>query len=356
MKQEAKAVTLALAIMAGLHLDAAQGETKAASRDLPVFVRTGIAEQGPRSHTLNFIGHVAPVRSVDLSFEVSGELVEINVPMSTWSEAGDILATLDPAPFEVTLRKARDHFRAAERAYRRARAMAKSGMGSERGAQDALLARNTTKTLLDKAEDALGRTRIVAPFSGYVINISDAPKETVAPDAPLFRLYDMSRIRIEIDMPADLLADNGEAETMGFSALLPEPGGPIELQLRDVTALDDRVSRLTFSASGASHPPLRPGQPIAVAVQRSMPQETVAIPASAIVDQDGASAAVMFLSRQADGQNVILRRAVEIHAHHGNTVTVSGLPRAAEIVTFGGRYMAEGQSVSHPESKAAAKR
>ena len=80
-----------------------------------------------------FIGKVDAAQTVDLSFEVSGQLASITPREGDRLAAGSLIAALDPTPFEISVREAKAQFELAELDLRRARAVERQSHFSSPG-------------------------------------------------------------------------------------------------------------------------------------------------------------------------------------------------------------------------------
>lgn len=143
------------------------------------------------------VGEIQAAAAVEVGAEVSGTIAEILADFDDPVEAGDLLARIDPAPYEAELRQAqaqlamstaeRDSASAELDSQRaqldRIRTLTNRGTGSASALQDrefavraaqADLARaqasvSLAQARVEDAEFALGRTEIRAPISGFVL-------------------------------------------------------------------------------------------------------------------------------------------------------------------------------------------
>ncbi|MEN0654353.1 MULTISPECIES: efflux RND transporter periplasmic adaptor subunit [Hyphobacterium] len=143
------------------------------------------------------VGEIQAAAAVEVGAEVSGTVAEILVDFDAPVEAGQLLARIDPAPFEAALRQAEAQLAmatadrdAASAEYdsqnaqlERIRTLTGRGAGSTSSLQDREFAVRTARADLARAqagmalaqarvEDAqfaLGRTEIRAPIDGFVL-------------------------------------------------------------------------------------------------------------------------------------------------------------------------------------------
>ena len=132
---------------------------------------------------------------------------------------------IDPNDFQVRLNNASSVLKAAQASYRRAEADFKrlskarkedSGAVSQRAVDLALAARDEARAAVSAAEanaqtmrDRLGYTRLMAPFSGEIVETYVENFETVIATQPILRLLDPSRIEMTLAVPESLIGNVG---------------------------------------------------------------------------------------------------------------------------------------------------
>lgn len=153
-------------------------------------------------------GHIEPKRSVDISADVSGRIVELPVDEGQSVEEGDLLLRIDPARFEAAVRQARARlsearaneaqrradYEQAMREWDRLRTLKErtpdlvTDQEAEQTETRAEVARATwqaaeygveqAEAALQEAEDQLDKTVIRAPMSGLVTRLNVERGET----------------------------------------------------------------------------------------------------------------------------------------------------------------------------------
>ncbi len=79
---------------------------------LPVVVKA--AEKGDLNIYLNALGAVTPLEMVTLRTQISGQLIEVKFKEGQEVSQGDVLAIIDPRPYEVALEQAQGQFEQAQ--------------------------------------------------------------------------------------------------------------------------------------------------------------------------------------------------------------------------------------------------
>jgi HlyD family secretion protein len=200
-------------------------------------------------------GRIAPLVTVEVGSQLSGQILELNADFNDQVEAGGLLARLDPQTYQTRVREAeatlevsraqvavsdanvartRSEFAAAERAFSRAESLRERGTFSEAQYDLAFTAledsragvavananlRNARATLqqreanLESVRVDLERTFIRSPIDGVVIDRQIDEGQTVAAsfNAPVLFLIAQDLTRVQIEAQIDE-ADIGEIE------------------------------------------------------------------------------------------------------------------------------------------------
>ena len=189
---------------------------------------TGEITQGDVREAVETTGTVQPMVLVQVGSQVSGRITRVLVDFNASVRAGQLLAEIDPTPFQATVAQARASVLSAEASLQRARVneqlstqnLARARALRERNLNaqadlDAAVAQHDltlaeiavaraegarARATLQTAQTNLGFTRIVAPIDGVVIQRSVDEGQTVAASlqAPvLFQIAnDLRQMRI----------------------------------------------------------------------------------------------------------------------------------------------------------------
>ena len=178
----------------------------------PTAVKVEIAALAPVTRVLAVNGRIAAVRSVDVRSVVSGNLVGLPVAEGDVVEENQILAQVDAAAQNATVRQAMAALDAAlvaeqqaTEVYERAIALGSNIPRSEleRNAHAAQLAAKEVARLtafLDQAQIVLEEYTILAPVAGTVLELDAEEGQVVGPTSHLLILADLSEILVEADV------------------------------------------------------------------------------------------------------------------------------------------------------------
>ncbi len=275
-----------------------------------------------------------------------GQLLALLKP--NFSEAAAKVAEADG---EFTTAKAA--LNQAEAAYERTRKLAAEQAKSPRELQEAELAYQSAKAryaaaagLLATFKQAGGVTSVDAPLlmelrapiAGVLNSMAAGPGEVVSANQAVFTVLNPESVWIEASIPEASVARLRQ----GKDALIEQPGQPgkflsitgegggqlISLGLE--VDLATRTVPLIYEMKN-SDPALRVGQSVNLHVETARAEETLAIPAAAIVEEDGRPIAFVQLAGE-----TFQKRDLTTGIRDGNWVQVlSGLSEGERVVTKG---------------------
>lgn len=178
----------------------------------PTAVAVEIAALAPVTRVLAVNGRIAAVRSVDVRSVVSGNLVGLHVAEGDIVEKNQILAQVDAAAQNATVRQAMAALDAALVAqqqateiYERAATLGNNIPRSELEANAYAVQSSTQEVArltaaLDQAQIVLEDYTIRAPVAGTALELDAEEGQIVGPTSRLLTLADLSEILVEADV------------------------------------------------------------------------------------------------------------------------------------------------------------
>ena len=154
-----------------------------------------------------FNAEVSASRTVDLAFQVSGPLIEAELDLGRRVQAGDVLARIDPARFELEIETLRPKLQQAGSRLERIERMVANNAATQAELIDARAARDAAAAQLDVAEQALEDATLRAPFEALIVARYVENFQNVRPTEPVVRLQDISELDIVVNLPESLVAN-----------------------------------------------------------------------------------------------------------------------------------------------------
>jgi RND family efflux transporter MFP subunit len=169
------------------------------------------------SPRIDVTGTLRPWREAEIGFELSGRIVQVGVAQGDKVKAGQVLAVLDVSraaaevsAAEAQARAAQANLAIAEDNLRRTHALVASGSIPEAqetpAREQVALVRaqlEGAQANADVARTGKGLHTIAAPFDGIVTKAPTAAGSVVQPGTALFRVEDLSRLRLSASLGED---------------------------------------------------------------------------------------------------------------------------------------------------------
>jgi RND family efflux transporter MFP subunit len=313
-----------------------------------------------------FPGRARAGQEVNLSFRVSGKLLQLPVAVGDQVKAGTKIAALDPQDFQQQLNTARSTQQAAEAEFKRAETdyqrllkvqQQDSGATSQRAVDLALSIRDQARAAaaalgatVQTARDRLSYTELEAPFSGEVVETYVENFQTVVASQPILRLLDPSSIEMTVSIPENAIgyAAYVTRVSIAFDAL---PGIEVAASIKEIGSEASQATRtypLTLVMAQPEGGKILPGMAGKATIQVRLPESAgktgISIPASAAFAGSDIKVTNVWVVDTAT--STLSRREVEPGEPTTSGLLIkSGLQAGEWIVTAGTHSLTEGQVV-----------
>jgi len=346
--------------MAASVLLAACGDPPApAAAAKPVFVTT-VSPASP-AQTRTFTAAVRARVETDLGFRTGGKVVERLVDVGDVVKAGQALARLDVADYQLAAGAAGDAVQAAsvdaqqaasdEARFRRLLTDGSVGAADherQKARADAAAARlDQARRQLDVARNRAGYATLVAPYAGVVTAVRFERGQVVAEGQPVLSLARDGGREVIADLPEEWI---GRVRTLAATAApWHDATSPLPLVLREASPLASAQGR-TFRVRYAAAPPARASLaalPLGSTIQLHLSAPPTAGPASAILPvtalvKASGSAGVWVLNAKGSG---LVFTPVQVVGADDASVQVTGLSAGSRVVSIGAQKLDAGMAV-----------
>jgi RND family efflux transporter MFP subunit len=309
-------------------------------------------------------GQARSAHEATLSFRVGGRIVERRVRTGDQVNEGDIVATLDSAPYQAevdsvnaTLERARAAYRNAASQLARDQQLFEKGIvakarleTSEANAQQAMAEVRSLEATVERRKLDLGYTVLRAPFGGVVSAVFAEVFEEVKPQQPVMRIIDPEKIEMIVNVPESLISLVPYAVDIKviFDAF---PGVEIPAEISEIGREPSETTR-TYAVKLLVAPPrgvtIIPGMAGRVRA-RPGPQiadrfKGVVIPLSAIFAPDDASGSFVWIVNETS--KTVSRRKIELGEPVVGGINIKeGLTPGDLIAAAGVHSLRDGQAV-----------
>lgn len=319
--------------------------------DQSALVRVAAAEMKRVAPVTLVPGTVISRSNARVAAEVEGRLIDVAEVGDTF-EAGEIVARIDDTrlkllkqELEADITRVEAQVRFLEGEAERFARLAESNLAattqfeSTRADRDVAIGDlAVARSRLAQMEDALSRTKIMAPFAGTVVERLKMPGENVSEGELVVRLVDQDNLEVVARAPLDYYSFTRPGQTLEVRA-----GSRVtDAQVRTVVAVGDENTHqfeLRLALEGRQFPV---GQTVRVAVPYDEVREALTVPRDALVLRpDGQAVFVV------NGENQAKRVAVTTGVGAGNDIEVIGDIAAGDrVVVRGNERLQPGQSVN----------
>jgi len=352
------AVCVLATAAAGVLLTACSDPPTPAAKAKPVFVTT--VSEAVSSQTRSFTSVVRARVETDLGFRAGGKVVDRLVDAGDAVKAGQALARLDPADYQLAVSAAADQVQAASVDAQQAasdearlrRLLTDGSVGSadherQKARADAAAARlEQARRQLDLARNRVGYTTLVAPYAGVITALRFERGQVVAEGQPVLSLAREGEREIVADLPEDWV---GRVRTLAATATpWQDRKSSLRLVLRELSPLASAQGR-TFRARFAAAPESRDqvgALPLGSTMQLNLAgqaagQAAAVLPVTALVKASG-PAGVWVLDGKGSG---VVFKPVQVVDMDDASVRVTGLTVGSRVVSVGAQKLDAGTAV-----------
>ena len=289
-----------------------------------------VAKPQTLSDEIYINGSLLPDEEVDLSFETSGKITEINFKEGTFVKKGQLLAKVNDRTLQAQLSRLTAQVKLAEdRVYRQSTLLKRDAVSQE-AYEQVKTDLATLKAEIETVEANIALTELRAPFDG-VIGLRGVSVGTYAsPSVVVAKLAKISPIKVEFAVP-EHYADDVQ---IGYNAEFTLPGELEKFHAKvyaKESMIDPETHTLTIRAlydnsKGSS----LAGRFASVKLEKQRIENAITVPSEAIVPEMGVDKLYLYKNGKAEPVSVLVGirtdKDVQIISglKQGDTVIVSG--------------------------------
>lgn len=205
---------------------------------------------------VTLVGAAEPNTRSVIASEIAGLVEKFPAQEGDYVRKGDELAEFQIKPLLITLREAKAtksealaRFELARKNFTRFQQLHHKGVASDQQLQDMESERNAwsarmsqLQAQIDRYEYNLARSKILAPFNGFVTREYTEVGQWVAEGGPIVELIDMDTVEIKVDLPERYISQVkiNEKVILNLDAL---PGVAVEGRVTSIVPQADREAR-----------------------------------------------------------------------------------------------------------------
>lgn len=298
-----------------------------------------------------FPGIVEASEKADLSFQVSGQLIEFPVKEGEKVKQGQLIARLDSTDYEITVGEAQSKAQLAEVNLDRTGKLLAKQFASQKEYDARKTAADVAEAELKLAQQNVKYTKIFASFSGEIAKKYVENFQNVLAKKPIVRLQNRDIIDIKVQLPESLVLRSNRVKNGVFEAEFETaPGSRYPAKVKEVSTQanpETQTYSLTFTLPNPKGLNVLPGMTAVIHTKfqliKEKEEKIFTIPISAVFsDKKGISYVWVILP----STHTLKKQEVKISRLSGEgAVVTAGLSPGQDIVAAGAEFVKEGMKV-----------
>lgn len=275
------------------------------------------------------IGSLIPDEEVDLSFETSGKIIEINFEEGTTVKKGQLLAKVNDRPLQAQLQRLVSQLKLAEDRVFRQDALLKRDAVSKEAYEQVKTELAILNADIESVEAQIEQTELRAPFDG-VIGLRQVSVGTYAsPTTVVAKLTKISPLKVEFAVSERYARDIKVGTNLTFTLEGSLNKYQAQVYARE-SSLDLNTHTLTVRALYPNPTGIMPGRYAAITLRKQEFQDALAVPSQAIVPEMGKDKVFLYKNGKAEPVEITtgIRTESMVQAvkglAEGDTVIISG--------------------------------
>jgi RND family efflux transporter MFP subunit len=341
---------LLLSLFSVLSLSACTSEeVNEQSTASPRYVKLATVSTIPNFDEFTFPAVVSAVKTVDLSFEVSGRLTQTDLITGSDIAKGTLLATIDRKPFERRVEQSKTRLEQSKRELDRIEKMFSQKLVAQSALDSAMTSYELAVLDLKNAEQDLSYTQLYAPFDAKVSERLVENNSFVKSGTSIARLQDVSKIYFNINVPERLLTANiGRGIKEASATLATNRAQWYTVEYVEHSTQPDPVSQtyeVVFAMAPREDLPLTPGARavVKVSLQGTLYPDGFVVPVKALVGDKENGFAVWLYN---DDTQLVSKQTIAVRHIENDLAVIEGDVALGQfIVAAGAAQMRDGMKV-----------
>lgn len=275
-------------------------------------------------------GSLLPDEEVNLSFETSGKIVEINFKEGSFVKKGQLLAKVNDRPLQAQLQRLNAQLKLAEDRVFRQNALLERDAVSKEAYEQVKTDLATLNADIELVKANILQTELCAPFDG-VIGLRQVSIGTYAsPSTIVAKLTKISPLKVEFSVPERYANDVKIGAGLEFSL-----EGKLSTFHAAVYARESKIDPVTHTLTVRALYPntngsVLPGRYASIRLNKEEVKDAIAVPSEAIIPEMGKDKIFLYKSGKAEPMEITtgIRTEAEVQVLRGlsigDTIITSG--------------------------------
>lgn len=300
------------------------------------------------SNFQHFVDVQATIQSdevVNVSTEVPGRIVKLNIREGQYINAGALIARLDTESLQRQMEELETALSLAETIYERQSKLWEKNIGSEIQYLEAKNNKERLEKNIASLETQLQKTNVYAPTSGVIDRLMMQEGEFANPGMPIAVLVNINKLKVVADVPEKYvgLIKKGEKVHISFPSLDEEVTASVSLVGRTISQ-GNRTFKVEANLSH-KNPNYKPNLLALLSIMDYEAKDAIQVPVE-VVQQEASGKHFVLTLEDGDQGLVAQKQYVTIGRSYDNQVLIEeGLAPNTPIILSGARGLANNELV-----------
>lgn len=293
------------------------------------------------SNTLSTVGEIVSPETTEISSEIMGKIIYLNVPEGKVVEKGHVIARIEDNDLKAKTKSTEAKLKKAKSYYERMKALNTEGAISDQDLDDAIEALDVAEAELEDTKAVQNRSEIKAPFTGSLSFKNVSLGSFIDPGNTIVRITQLNPLDIHFALPEKYISHIKVGQSIKFS--FAENDKTYFARVRTIDPYVDPESR-SVQIKGIINNKSRellPGRFANVHLEVSKKKGVLSIPQEALI-QEGNLKKVYIVTKE----NIVEERVVKVGDWNDSSVQiVSGIKPNETVITSGFQKVRPGSKV-----------
>lgn len=194
-------VLLAVSVLSCKEKKATADVMPARSVSMPLQAEAFVVRTRPLSENIEVPGTLLPFETTEIRPEISGRLVDLNIPEGRIVQKGTLLAKLFDGDLQAKLKKLEVQLSIAQKTVERQKALLEISGISQQEYDLSQLEANNLSADIDLVKVDIGKTRITAPYTGKIGLKNISLGAYITPSNILTTISQVNELKLEFTVP-----------------------------------------------------------------------------------------------------------------------------------------------------------
>ncbi len=312
--------------------------------DKSVLVETKQINEQTFVHKIQVQGEVASRKNIDMSSEMPGRVIQVNVAAGDMVTKGQTLVQLDAQSTRNSINELKTMLDLAKTKFTKQKNLWDQEIGTEVQYLEAKNRKESLENQLESAQTQLSKAYIKAPFSGRINDVITKVGEYVSPGMPILSLVSQEQMYLKSDVSEEYINNFEVGDPV--KVYLPSTKDTISTEIRSVSYVINQANR-TFQIEiklTEKMKSLKPNQFASIELIDYTKENAITINTE-IIQEDSKGKFVFEITKKNDMQVAKKVRVETGNTYNNQTEILTGLKTGATIISEGFREAVDGITI-----------